>query len=261
MRKLLIIAAMMLALPGQLVVAHTATADTAERLTLAVIDFFPFGFRDGEGRVRGLAQDAATAISRHSTLPIEPLLLPVPRALRSMTRGEVDLLISYNDPVMVPNVSFIGKLGCLNSMIAFRKGLRPSGLKELAGMRIGFVAGGYFQKRFSGRFDLQEVLVPSNESMLRMLLRDRLDGFVINSVIYDAYLNYLLPGPELPQGWQNQLAPPLTLEQMELHLSISKRPNIQQYGPELTSIVNEMRQSGEFERIYRHYGSQDGGSC
>ena len=94
-----------------------------------------------------------------------------------------------------------------------------------------------------------------------MLLRQRLDGFVINSVIYDAYLNYLLPGPPLPEDWRNRLSPPLTLERMELHLSISKSSKLQQYGPELRTIVNEMRQSGEFERIYRHYGSQDGGSC
>ncbi len=227
----------------------------AQTAKVAIIDFFPFGYTDHNGNATGMFIDMLEIIQTNIGTPLQPVLLPVPRALRAVTSGEIDMLISYKDPIMAPNVKFVGNVGCLSSLLVPNHKIIINGLRDLKNKRVGFITGGYFHKRFSHNYGLIPMQVPSNESMVRMLIRDRLDVIVINSAVLNAYLNDRNPKLELSKDWRNKIGQPHTLETMETHLSISNlSPHIGLAG-KLTNAINNAFEQGLFNRVYQKYGA------
>ena len=227
---------------------------------LAVIDFYPFGYLDHQGRPKGMFFDFARAITAESGIEIDARLMPVPRALRDASNGQVDLLISYKDPVMVPNVKFIGNVGCLTANVIPAKASGIQSLDDLTGRRIGTISGGYFQKRFRDRIRYDEVSVPSNQAMLKMLVRGRLDGFVINSAVYDAF-SHLDSPIALPADWRSHVGNPIRIEILETHLSVAQSSPVRDRAAGFTQAIDTLREKGRLAEIFARYGSVDKGSC
>lgn len=223
--------------------------------SIAIIDFFPFGFTDNAGQPQGLFIEIAEVISKQLGQEFNIKLLPVPRALRGVSSGKIDMLISYKDPVMVPNVEFLGKLGCLTSYLIPSAKHKPQNLQQLDSLKVGYITGGYFDKRFSRTLNIQPVEVPSNEAMLTMLLRGRLDAFVINDAVYNAYLGGLNPHVELPNGWQNQVGKGFPIEAMETHLSISDYSKHKALSPKLKHAISQLFQQRKLKPIYEKYNN------
>ncbi|RED45766.1 substrate-binding periplasmic protein [Aestuariispira insulae] len=235
-----------------------AKADNAP--TLAVIDFFPFGYRDQSGTPKGMFFDMTEAIANDSGIKIDARLMPVPRALRDASNGQVDMLISYKDPLMVPNVVFIGNVGCLTANVIPARNSDIKSMEDLSNRRIGTISGGYFQKRFRDKIAYQEVSVPSNQAMLKMLVRQRLDGFVINSAVYDAF--YFFESPvDLPKNWRDHVAEPIRIDILETHLSIAMNSPALEQASKITTSINRLRQNGTMADIFARYGSRDRGNC
>ncbi|MEG3638575.1 substrate-binding periplasmic protein [Magnetococcus sp. PR-3] len=237
------------------------TAHASSNLSLALLDFFPFGRLDHTQKPVGSMVDMIHAISKQAKLPIQVKLMPVPRALRAVTLGHEDLMISYKDEQMLPGVQFLGNVGCLTALMIPHKQANIATLKDLKGKRIGFITGGYFHIKFAHHYGLIPVEVPSNESMLKMTLRGRLDGFIINGAVLGAYRKGLATHARLPDNWQDLIDTPIPLETMETHLSISKQSKLQHLAPQLSQAIQQLWQAGTFQRIYDHYGQGDSTAC
>lgn len=122
-------------------------------------------------------------------------------------------------------------------------------------MKVGYITGGYFDKRFSKDLDIQPVEVPSNEAMLMMLLRGRLDAFVINDAVFNAYLAGLNPKIELPKDWHKQVGDGFAIEMMETHLSMSDESEYKDLKPRLRRAISKLFHQRKFKPIYDKYNS------
>ncbi len=228
---------------------------SAQAAKVAIIDFFPFGYADSTGNPTGMFVDMLKVIQQKVGIPLQPVLLPVPRAIRAVSSGQLDMLISYKDPIMVPNVDFVGNVGCLSSLLVPSHDVNINRLEDLSGKKVGFITGGYFHKRFSEGYGIIPMQVPSNESMMRMLIRNRVDVIVINSAVLNAYLNDQNTWIKLVTDWKNKIGNSVILESMETHLSISKKSPYQRMAKKFTAAINEAYVQGKFSDIYTKYGA------
>jgi len=228
---------------------------------LAVIDFFPFGYSLDDSIPRGMVFDIEKALEKVSPLKIDARLMSVARALRSASIGQNDLLFSYKDDQMVPNVTWLGNVGCLTPLVVPHKDSGIETLDDLAGKRVGFVSLGYFDVKMKFRWPIEPVFLNDNFIMLKMLLRGRLDAIIVNDGVLNAYLANQAILDELPPAWPKQLAQPLALTTYETHLSMSKDSKFQALIPQFKQAIIEARQQGRFKTIFQKYGSKLGGHC
>jgi len=234
---------------------------------LAVIDFYPFGYwSKDEGsetkKAKGMAFDIADVIEKYSGITIDARLMSTPRAIRSASVGQNDLLFSYKDDLMVPNVTWLGNIGCLVPLIVPRIGSDIKTLDDLnTNKTIGFVRLGYFDINLKERWRIKPVLLNDNFLMVRMLIRKRIDAIVINNAV----LNALLSNPgiieDLPLQWPLDLSNPIPLKQFETHISISNDSPFLHLAPQLKEAIIAARADQQFSRIFKKYGSTRGGHC
>lgn len=210
---------------------------------------------------RGMVFDIAAVLEEFSTINIDAKLMSVPRALRSASNGQNDLLFSYKDDKMVPNVTWLGNVGCLTPLVVPHKNSKVNSLSDLAGKRVGFVGLGYFDIKMKKRWPIKPVVLNNNFIMLKMLLRGRLDAIIVNDGVLNAFLDNQAILAELPPSWPLQLSQPLPLETYETHLSMSKDSKFQLLIPKFKSAISNAHQQGRFEKIFQKYGSKLGGHC
>jgi len=146
---------------------------------LAVIDFYPFGYwskNEGskEKEAKGMAFDIADIIEKYSGITIDAHLMSTPRAIRSASIGQNDLLFSYKDDLMVPNVTWLGNVGCLVPLIVPRIGSGITTLDDLnKNKKIGFVRLGCFDVSRKERSYIKSVPLNDNFLMVKMLIRKK----------------------------------------------------------------------------------------
>ena len=229
---------------------------------MAIIDFYPFGYVADDQKPRGMVFEIAEIIEQLSGVTIDTRLMSVPRALRSASVGQNDLLFSYKDEVMVPNVIWLGNIGCLVPLLVHRKDSGIRTLADLAGKRVGYVGLGYFDTRRKNDWAILPKPLNNNFLMLKMLQRGRVDAIVINNAVLNAFL-FFKPEilPELEPGWEDMLAQPLVLDMFETHLSMSRDSSYKHLIPALRRAIVKGRTEGRFEKIFIKWGSQNGGHC
>ncbi len=71
----------------------------------------------------------------------------------------------------------------------------------------------------------------------------------------NAYLNDKNTWAKLATGWKKKIGEPVKLENMETHLSISKKSPYQSMNKEFTQAINEAYKQGKFSDIYTKYGA------
>jgi ABC-type amino acid transport substrate-binding protein len=223
---------------------------------LAVIDFYPFGYSLDDNIPRGMVFDIEAVLEEFSDINIDAKLMSVPRALRSASNGQNDLLFSYKDNEMVPNVTWLGNVGCLTPLVVPHKNSGINELTDLAGKRVGFVGLGYFDIKMKSRWPIKPVVLNNNFIMLKMLLRGRLDAIIVNNGVLNAFLSNQAILEELPASWPQQLSQPLPLDTYETHLSMSKDSKFQVLIPQLKSAIVNASKQGRFKEIFQKYGSK-----
>ena len=247
-------------------ILHAIPASSAESsnrpvVHAAVLDFFPFGYRDAGGAVVGLSVDLFRSIAEEAGLELDAHLLPVPRALAATTLGEVDILYSYRDSEMIKGVEFLGNVGCLTSLVVPRAGFDIRTLYDLSSMRIGYINAGYFAIRYVPNYKMVPFPLPSNETMFRMLIRDRLDGIVLNDAVLFAYKHRQHSEAKLPAGWVKSIGRPFILETLETHVSISLKSKLLNKKRRIMEAIEVVRRKGLVAKAYKQYGLPHGGSC
>lgn len=253
-----------MAIPAVVGVAGPMIANAEEHegtLRAGILDFYPFGYEDQNQQTQGLSVDLFETILEYAGLSLESELLPVARALSAAQRGEVDLLYSYKAEDMISGVEFLGKVGCLTSMVVPRSDVTITSLEDLSDLRVGFIAAGYFAVRFAATYPMTGVPLPSNETMLRMLVRGNVDAIVLNDGVLFSYFQRDRTDAKLPENWRDFIGMPLILETLETHISISKSSPKYHHRDALRRAVERVASEGLVEEIYRRYGVPHGGTC
>jgi len=225
---------------------------------LAVIDFYPFGYRSKSGvseenEAKGMAFDIAEVIEKYSGITIDARLMSTPRAIRSASVGQNDLLFSYKDDLMVPNVTWLGNVGCLVPLIVPRIGSGITTLDDLnKNKKIGFVRLGYFDVNRKERSRINPVPLNDNFLMVKMLIRKRIDAIVINNAVLNAFLSN--PGiiEDLPKQWPLDLSNPIPLKQFETHISMSNDSPFFHLVPQIKKAIIAARADQQFNRIFKN---------
>ena len=234
---------------------------------LAVIDFYPFGYwSKDEGseikKAKGMAFDIADIIEKYSGITIDARLMSTPRAIRSASVGQNDLLFSYKDDLMVPNVTWLGNVGCLVPLIVPRIGSEINVLADLnKNKKIGYVRLGYFDVAQKDHWHINPVPLNDNFLMVKMLVRKRIDAIVINNAVLNAFLAHPDIIEDLPNQWPLDLSRPIPLKQFETHISISNDSPFLHLAPQLKKAIIAARADHQFSQIFKKYGSARGGHC
>lgn len=231
------------------------------RPVFAIIDFFPFGFMSTEQKAEGMAFDIEKLLEKYSGIDIDGRLMSTPRALRSASVGQNDLLFSYKDDEMVPNVTWLGNIGCLVPLVVPRKDSGITTLADLNGKRIGFVGLGYFDVNRQHKWDLEPVVLNNNFLMVNMLARGRVDAIIVNDAVLNAFVARSDLIENVSKDWVMEVAEPIHLATFETHISISNDSPFIFLVPKLKKAIKDARSAGEFAKVFKKYGSPSGGYC
>jgi len=108
-------------------------AKAEEKLTVAVIDLFPFGKIDRSGLQSGLYVDIASALEEELQFPIKKHVLPFKRAFRNILAGKMDLFISFKRDDLASKLKYLGSIGCTKMLMVSSKRTSILSLSDLTG--------------------------------------------------------------------------------------------------------------------------------
>lgn len=234
---------------------------TASDPVIAIYDFFPFGRLEESGRVTGIFADLARVVEEKSGIELQLRLEPIPRAIRNVVMGHVDLIISGSSSKAMVDTPAVGILGCHRTVVLTRKNSGISDLASLRDKRVAYVTGGIFKKKFAGSYGEKIEEVGSSQSLFHMLFRDRIDAFFISDVVLAAYVKFGVPVADLPEDWRTVLGPTITAETLHVTLRMSKESSFKALIPRLRRALDQCNRDGTFEAVYHAYGLQSGGRC
>ncbi len=239
---------------------HAAETDEEHVPKFAVLDWFPYGWREDEN-LRGMFVDIADAINKQLVLRSEIVIAPVPRVLRGMATGEFDVTLTYRAPQVVEGVKYLFDLGCLNSVVVSLKDRPVKRFEDMRSMRIAYPSGGYFDKRFAAKLKHDDVKVAQNYVMFRMALRKRLDAFVISDAVWQGYRQDLYPEFKIPKDRWKDFAEPYYLEALPLALSVSENTVYQGIAQQLSSLMDMPSFEKKLRNIYSKYALPTAMNC
>ena len=178
-----------------------------------------------------------------------------------LVTGQSDLIISGSDSKVMTSAASLGIVSCHTVIVQTRKNSGINSLQDLQGKAIGYVTSGIFQKKYAGKFSEQVEQVASSQSLFNMLVRGRIDGFLITDMVLAAYIKYGIPIADLSIDWRNSLGKVVEIEQLETHLRISNKSQSKHLVPTLKNAISVGYKEGKFAQIHKNYGLISGGRC
>lgn len=247
-------------LGAMLFVAYPLQADHSAKPKFALIDWFPFGWHEN-GEQKGMFVDITNAIVDELNLEADVILAPVPRVLRGMEVSEYDFTLTYRDPEMMGGVEYLVDVGCLNSAIVSLKRSPVQKFEDMNGMRLAYPGGGYFAVRYAPLLQHDRVEVAQTYIMFRMALRNRLDAFVINDAVWQAYRHDLYPGFKVPAERWEEFSEPLYMEELPLAVSISLKSKHTDVAERLRGVASGPGFTAKLRDIYTNYALPNAMAC
>ncbi len=187
----------------------------------------------------------------------EIIIGPIPRVMRGMETGDFDLSITYREK----EVDYLVNLGCLSSLVISMKTKPITNLEQLNGLRVAYSGGGYFAKRILPNLNLDGVEVADNSYMLRMILRNRLDAFVVNNAVWQGYRNDLSKAYKVPSARWSDFAYPLYINTVSIALSISQKSQHKALAPRFRTIMSNPDFARALQAIYEKYHLTEMSRC
>jgi len=235
-------------------------AAAADVPKFAVYDFYPFGHRV-EGEIRGLFPSIMRKLEALSGIRFAWEMDSIPRATRSVIRGDRDLILSGATMPQFKETISLGVVGCNRTVVVTNAKSGISSLADLKGKTIGFVANGFLLRKFGSKYGIVPLETSTSESMFRMLLRNRIDGIFISDIVFDGFRNEGAPYTGIPADWPDHIGNVVEAEVISVHLRMAKTSKFIHLADTLRKAVASGIQSGAFEGSYRKYGSTSGGGC
>ncbi len=222
-------------------------------------DYYPFIYRDNQGKAAGIYRDIMEEIFRRLDVPLSVDVYPWKRTQKYVFEGKGDGMITAmtrersrnflaTDPIYIINEHTFARRD--NPRIAQIQAARS--VQDLKGFRIVETIGsGWSEENFK---DLDVTWVPSFESGIRMLAAGRVDIFVLGkypglikihqrieqSVSYADDLKMIVPSP----------AP---LVQLPYSLLIRKDSPFVDIIPRINRILGQMKRDGSYQKILDRY--------
>jgi len=202
----------------------------------AVIDWFPFGYVEG-GRKKGLFVDVVSEIDKALSSDSDVVIAPITRVFRGLDTGEFDFTFSYRSEAYAKHLDYVLDIGCLRPTVISMVNKPINYVQELNGTRIAYPPVGYFVRRILPTISVDGIVVPNTQVMFKMALRGRLDAFVINEAIWEAFRHDLFPGFKIPKERWTEFHTPLFTEIQRLSLSVSPNSHYQEMAQRIRTLM------------------------
>lgn len=226
-------------------------------------DYYPFIYRDNQGKAAGVYRDIMEEIFRRLDVPLSIDIYPWRRAQKYVIEGKGDGMITVmtrkrsrnflaTDPIYIINEHAFAR----RDNPRFEQIQAVRSVQDLKGFRIVETIGsGWSEENFR---DLDVTWVPTFESGIRMLAKGRVDIFVLGkypgmvkiqqrierSVPYADDLKMIVPGP----------AP---LARLPYSLLIKKDSPYVDSIPRINRILGQMKRDGSYQAILDRYLNSD----
>lgn len=202
-----------------------------------------------------------TALEKRSGITVRRYVASIPRAIRGISDGDYDLIISGAKTNAFKETTSLAVLGCSRLEVVTRQDADINTLSDLKDRKIGFVTGGFLLKKFGHKFGMRPVLANTSASMIRMLLASRVEGIFISDLIFDTYWLTEIPFSNISPRWRLQIGNVLEAEVVSVHLRIVNRSKFVNLSSRLTKAAKQAVEDGAVEKVYRKYGIRSGGKC
>ncbi len=217
----------------------------AERsIYMPIVQSKPFGWVDPEGQAQGLYPDIAAALARQTGLDIRVEVVPFARAAALVASGAADTTLMFrtaftHGKAVEAQVAFYTQ-----QIVQMRPGLRVSRRADLHALDLGRMNGGCQElsddRSVAWRF--QEL--SSQESGVRMLQAQRIDGFcTVTESLLDA-----LTSAGLETSFSEAQRVVLASKPVWLMLSQNLPPEL---GMRLVRGLQDLQKNGELVRIFK----------
>ncbi|MBT3767390.1 MAG: transporter substrate-binding domain-containing protein [Rhodospirillaceae bacterium] len=236
-------------------------AKAEEKLTVAVIDLFPFGKIDRSGLQSGLYVDIASALEEELQFPIKKHVLPFKRAFRNILAGKMDLFISFKRDDLASKLKYLGSIGCTKMLMVSSKRTSILSLSDLTGKRVGFVQGASTGPIYEKKFKVLPLYFPSTTPLINLLMLNRFDAFMVNSIVFNSYHHNKYGNVKLSANWRDYLGSVLTTRVHDIHISISRKSKNFKRAGDIEKAISALQRTNKFKESFRRWGSVDGGNC
>jgi len=230
-------------------------------ITIRADSWPPFNGEAGSSRP-GYMVEVATAVFEKAGYRVDYQTMPWSRAIERTRAGEFDAVVgAFRTDVpdfIFPRVA----MGMAETIVLVRKGTtwRYDGIDSLAKVKVGVVKDYSYGKTMDdyvrahaadpGRIEIiygEDVAVRN----LRKLAMGRIDAMVdVRTVLDYAIAREGLAGRFIEAG---------TISRDDVHVAFSpRRPTSRTYAELLSKGIEELRESGQMQRILAAYGVRDG---
>lgn len=209
----------------------------------------PFGEFDHETLVSGIMKDLITELAVEADLPPRFIRIPRKRVDEAVEMMQIDARC-YINPAWVKDPSLYvwsGPLFRMQEFIVHRSDAPPlTDFQSLKGKTVGVILG-YQKYDFDTLIqsgEVQTVIAPSGDHLIRMLINNRIQYAAINSIVYA----YHLKKSEFAQVMGSS---PLTTSESAVQCAFPKNAQVPPHR--LKSAADSLRDSGKIEKILAKY--------
>ena len=214
----------------------------------ALFEAFPEAYKGADGNYQGTLVDITEVLSQGINHTIEKQITNWPRIIAGLGTEKFDIAYLFRVPAFEAKVHYLGRLGCLADLYVPRRGLKISGLQDLTGLRVGFLRNAAFHKATDEANHFEKLAVSDSESVMRLLVRDRVDVIVIHSGHYTR-LRRTTEKPALyPDDWQEKLGNPSVRKLYEVEVTLSRKSSWLRQAQMISDAIRQLRAKGLFDK-------------
>lgn len=211
---------------------------------MPVLQSKPFGWVDAKGQAQGLYPEIAAALARQTGLVIRVEVVPFARAATLVASGSADATLMFSNTFTKGKAVEALEVFHTQQIVQLRPGLRVAGRSALAALDLGRLNGGCQELSDDRSVPWRFQDLSSQESGVRMLLAERIDGFcTVHESLIDA-----LAGAGLEANFAE--AQRLVLASKPVWLMLSQILP-QEVGARLVRGMGELQKNGELARIFK----------
>jgi len=217
-----------------------------------VIDWFPFG-SVVSGKKEGIFIEIIDAFDQALAIKSEVVVASAPRVYRGVRAGEFDFTFSYRDTANQEEFDHLVDIGCLRPAVISLKRDPISAVSQLNGRRVAYPSIGYFVRRVLPTLEIEGFAVHQTDIMFKMALRGRLEAFIVNDAVWEAYRHNLHPDFRVPKTRWRDFSEPVFIDTLPVAISMSRNTIRSGLVSRIHGIMKEPKFIEELERIYKKY--------